>query len=83
MTVHVKQDFGRNFNMEQRAMIKFNTKLSKSASETFRLMQQIYGSQCLSHTAFEWHKRFLEGREILEDDKKLGRPILIRNDRKT
>ena len=65
MTVHVKQDFdqGRNFNMEQRAVIKFNAKLGKSA-ETFRSMQQVYGSQCLGRTAvFEWHKRFLEGRE--------------------
>ena len=81
MTVHVKQNFGRgrNFNMEQRAVIKFNAKLGKSASETFRSMQQVYGSQCLGRTAvFEWHKRFLEGRETLEDDKKSGRPILVR-----
>ncbi|KAG5333736.1 SETMR methyltransferase, partial [Acromyrmex charruanus] len=81
MTVHVKQDFGRgrNFNMEQRAVIKFNAKLGKSASEIFRSMQQVYGSQCLGRTAvFEWHKRFLEGRETLEDDKKSGRPILVR-----
>ncbi|XP_012059382.1 PREDICTED: putative uncharacterized protein FLJ37770 [Atta cephalotes] len=80
MTVHVKQDFGRgrNFNMEQRAMIKFNAKLGKNA-ETFRLMQQVYGSHCLGHTTvFEWHKRFLEGRETLEDDKKSRRPILVR-----
>ncbi|KAG5318995.1 SETMR methyltransferase, partial [Acromyrmex heyeri] len=42
-------------------------------------MQQVYGSQCLGRTAvFEWHKRFLEGRETLEDDKKSGRPILVR-----
>ncbi|KAG5306241.1 SETMR methyltransferase, partial [Acromyrmex insinuator] len=60
--------------MEQRAVIKFNAKLGKSASETFRSMQQVYGSQCLGHTAvFNCHKRFLEGRETLEDDKKSGR----------
>ncbi|KAG5316912.1 SETMR methyltransferase, partial [Pseudoatta argentina] len=42
-------------------------------------MQQVYGSQCLGRTAvFEWHKRFLEVRETLEDDKKSGRPILVR-----
>ncbi|EGI66941.1 FLJ37770-like protein [Acromyrmex echinatior] len=78
MTVHVKQDFGRgkNFN-KQRAVIKFNAKLGKSASETFRSMQQVYGSQCRT-AIFEWHKRFLEGRETLEDDKKSGRPILVR-----
>ncbi|KAG5345813.1 SETMR methyltransferase, partial [Acromyrmex heyeri] len=64
--------------MEQRAVIKFNAKLGKSASETFRSMQQVYGSQRLGPTAvFEWHKRFLEGRETLEDDKKSGRPILV------
>ncbi|KAG5347708.1 SETMR methyltransferase, partial [Acromyrmex charruanus] len=40
---------------------------------------QVYGSQCLGRTAiFEWHKCFLEGRETLEDDKKSGRPILLR-----
>ena len=51
----------------------------KVKSETFRLMQQVYSSQCLGHTAvFEWHKCFLEGRETLEDDKKSGRPILVR-----
>ncbi|EGI62516.1 FLJ37770-like protein [Acromyrmex echinatior] len=64
--------------MDQR-VIKFNAKLGKSASETFRSMQQVYGSQCLGRTAvFEWHKRFLEGRETLQDDKKSGRPILVR-----
>ncbi|KAG5313937.1 SETMR methyltransferase, partial [Acromyrmex insinuator] len=40
---------------------------------------QVYDSQCLGRTAvFEWHKRFLEGRETLEDEKKSGRPILVR-----
>ncbi|KAG5345381.1 GVQW3 protein, partial [Acromyrmex charruanus] len=54
--------------MEQRAVIKFNAKLGKSASKTFRSMQQVYGSQCLGRTAvFEWHKRFLEGREKHSD----------------
>jgi len=38
------EDRDRNFNMKQRAVIKFNAKLGKSA-ETFRLMQQVYGSQ--------------------------------------
>ncbi|KAG5317859.1 SETMR methyltransferase, partial [Pseudoatta argentina] len=33
----------------------------------------------LGRTAvFEWYKRFLEGRETLEDDKRSGRPILVR-----
>ena len=44
---------------------------------------------------FEWHKRFLEGREIVEDDERSGRPVtsstdenikiineIVRNDRR-
>ena len=59
--------------MEQRA------KLGKKASETFRLMQQVYGDDCLSRAnVFLWHKRFLEGRERLEDDNREGRPISTR-----
>ncbi|UYV73994.1 DENND6A, partial [Cordylochernes scorpioides] len=45
--------------MEQRAVIKFNAKLGRSASETY---------------VFIWHKRFSDGRNTLEDDKHTGRP---------
>ena len=52
--------------MEQRAVIKLNLKLGKNASETFWLMQQVYGDDCSSReNVFLWHKRFLEGRERL------------------
>lgn len=65
--------------MEQRAVIKFHVKLGKSASETFRLMQQVYGDDCLSRAnVFLWYKRFSEGRETLEDDSREGRPISAR-----
>lgn len=65
--------------MEQRAVIKFHAKLGTSATETFKMMQKAYGSECLSRSmTFEWHKRFLEGRQSLEDDERLGRPISIR-----
>ncbi|XP_023243661.1 FERM, ARHGEF and pleckstrin domain-containing protein 1-like [Centruroides sculpturatus] len=64
--------------MEQRAVIKFYTKLGTSATETFKMMQKMYGSVCLSRSkTFEWHKRFLEGRQSLEDDKCVGRPITV------
>jgi len=64
--------------MEQKAVIKFNAKLGKSAAETFRLMQQVYGDACLSRSnVFVWHKRFLNDRESLEDDEHTGRPISI------
>ena len=39
-------------------------------------MQQVYGDDCLSRTnVFLRHKRFLEGKERLEDDNREGRPI--------
>ncbi|UYV72323.1 hypothetical protein LAZ67_9002640 [Cordylochernes scorpioides] len=61
--------------MEQRAVIKFNAKLGRSASETYILMKQIYGTLCLSKSnVFIWHKRFSDGRNTLEDDKHTGRP---------
>ena len=50
--------------MEQRAVIKFYAKLGKNASETFWLMQRMYGDDFLSRAnVFLWHKLFLEGRE--------------------
>ena len=56
--------------MEHRAVIKFHAKLGKNASETFWLIQQVYGDDCLSRAnVFLWHKRFLEGRERLDDNR--------------
>ena len=63
-------------NMEQKAVIKFYAKLSKNASETFWLMQQVYRDDCLSRAnIFLWHECFLEGREWSEDDNREGRSI--------
>jgi len=62
-------------NVEQRVIIKFLTKLRKSATETYNLLTEVYGDQYLSRTqVFEWFKKFKEGREYAEDDPKSGRP---------
>jgi len=59
-------------NVEQRVNIKFLAKLGKSATETYNLLTEVYGDQCVSRTqVFEWFK---EGREYVEDDPKSGRP---------
>ena len=64
--------------MEQRAVIKFHAKLAKNASETFWLMQQVYGDDCLSRANVVLsHKRFLEGRERLEDDNRTLRDFSL------
>lgn len=60
---------------EQRINVKFLVKLEKSATETHSLLKQVYGDGCLSRTqVFEWHKRFKEGRDEIEDDPRSGRP---------
>jgi transposase len=70
-----------DFNMEQRAAIKFCFRLGKSASETYEFLQKAYGSDSLScSVTFEWFKRFQEGWESLEDDERSGRPTTSRNE---
>jgi len=54
--------------------IKFLVKMKKSTMETFQLLTEFYGEDCMSRACvFEWHKRFSEGRESLKDDRP-GRP---------
>ncbi|XP_029178128.1 protein GVQW3-like [Nylanderia fulva] len=61
--------------MEQRANIKFCFKLGKTFSETYELMQKVYGDDCLARSkVHKWFKRFKNGREDLNDDERPGRP---------
>ena len=39
-------------NLEPRVNIKFFTKLGESATETYNLLAEVYGEQCLSRTQF-------------------------------
>ena len=39
--------------------------------ETFQMLQQAYGEDCLSRTHFyEWYQRFKSGRTSIEEDPK-------------
>jgi len=59
----------------ERVNIKFLVKLKKSTMETFRLLTEGYGEDCMSNAGvFEWYKRFSEGRESLKDDDHPGCP---------
>ena len=59
--------------MEQRVNLKFLVKLGKKPAECFQLLQNVYGANCMSCArVFEWHKRFKNGREEVEDDPKPG-----------
>ena len=43
------------------------------------MLQQVYGEETMSRTrAFQWHKRFKERREEVEDDPRSGRPSTSR-----
>jgi hypothetical protein len=68
---------------KQQVNIKFLVKLKKSATETFQLLTEAYGEDCMSCArVFEWHKRFSEGRESVKDDDCPGRPrIAVTNGR--
>lgn len=60
---------------DQRVNIRFLVKLKKSATETYQMLLEAYGDKCLSRArVFEWHKRFLEGRDSVKDDDRPGRP---------
>uniref|UniRef100_A0A8C4RWB8 Mos1 transposase HTH domain-containing protein n=1 Tax=Erpetoichthys calabaricus TaxID=27687 RepID=A0A8C4RWB8_ERPCA len=54
--------------IEQRVNLKFLVKLHKTSTECFQMLTTAYGNKCLSRVrVFEWHKRFSERRENLED----------------
>jgi hypothetical protein len=55
---------------EQRVNVKFLVKLGKSATETYNLLMEVYGNECLSRTqVFEWFKRFKKvGRGEIKDN---------------
>ena len=65
---------GREDNLEERYAIKFCFKLGKNATETYGILQTAFGASCMNPaSAFEWHKRFKEGRESVRDDERCGR----------
>nr|CAH7729373.1 unnamed protein product [Callosobruchus chinensis] len=68
-----------SLKIEQHINLKFLVKLGKSPSECFQLLKEVFGDNCMSRTrVFEWHKRFSEGREEVEDDERTGRPVTSR-----
>ena len=50
-------------------------------TETMKMLHDVYGDSSLSRTrVFEWHKRFVEDRENVENDLKSGRPCTSTTD---
>ena len=66
---------------ERRVCVKFCFKLGKTFTETFQMLQQAYGEDCLSHTqCHEWYQCFKWGRTSIEEDPKSGRPSTSMDD---
>jgi len=66
---------------EQRINIKFCVKLGKTATETLQLLRDAYGDETLSRArVFGWHRQFVLGRVLVEDDTRSGRPSSSRNE---
>jgi hypothetical protein len=69
---------GRN---EQRVAIKFCFKAGLSATETLVLVQKAYGNETMNRSkVFRWYSRFQDGRELVDDDERGGRPKSIRTE---
>jgi len=67
--------------IEQRVTIKFCFKAGLSATETLVLVQKAYGNEDVNRSnVFRWYSRFRDGRELVEDDERGGRPKSIRTE---
>ena len=69
-------------SFEQRINLTFLVRLGKTPTETFKLLQEVYGDSTMSTTRIlEWHKKFKEGREDVKDDLWSGRPTTSRTNK--
>ena len=73
--------FNCKMTIEQRINFKFCVKLGKTATETLKMLRNVYGNSSMFTTrVFEWHKQFVKGREDVEDDPKSRRPCTSTTD---
>jgi hypothetical protein len=67
---------------KQRFCIKFCQKLGKTATETYKMLQQAFGEPALSQfKTFEWFSLFKNGRTSIDDDPHTGRPSTARTNK--
>jgi hypothetical protein len=66
---------------EQRVAVKFCFKAGLSATETLVLVQKAYGNEAVDRSnVFRWYSGFGDGRELVEDDERDGRPKSTRTE---
>jgi hypothetical protein len=60
-------------NLEERININFCVKIGKRVSETVALLTLTYGEYATKKLSVsEWHRRFKEAREDVQDDQNSG-----------
>jgi len=68
-------------NLEQQINIKFCVKIGKCATETLDILKVAFGEYGVKKLSVsEWHRRFKEGREDVQDDQRSGQPKMQRTD---
>jgi hypothetical protein len=64
-----------------RVAINFCFKAGLSATETLVSVQKAYGNEAVNRSnVFRWYSRFGDGRELVEDDERGGRPKSTRTE---
>ena len=70
-------------SLDQRTNLKFLVKLKKTPTESLKMLQEAYRDQAISRArVFEWHWRFREDEEDVEDKPRSGRPSSLSRIRK-
>ena len=60
--------------LEVHVYVKFCCILGTYFTETFQLLNQAYGEDCMSRTQYcDWFKHFKEGRMLVSEDPRTGR----------
>jgi hypothetical protein len=66
---------------KQRVAIKFCFEAGLSATEALVLVQKAYGNEALNRSnIFRWNSRFRDGKELVEDEERGGRPKSTRTE---
>ena len=63
---------------EKRAYCKIRAQLGFQPTEIHADLQKVYGNGALKYaTVRKWVRRFNDGRESIENDRRVGRPVSV------
>ena len=63
---------------EQRVYCKIRAQLGFPPTEIHAYLQKVYGNDALKYaTVCKWVRRFNDGRESIENDPRVGRPVSV------